>query len=119
MAVGIVQSVTFKWNNETKRRLQEFPDKVVKEVAIRTLDLSYGLIPKDTHTMARETKEFGVRGTNKNYYLSSPTDYASYVYVMPSGTQWSEPGTTSQWFKKTWKRHGNNLINQAVERNKL
>ena len=35
MAVGIVQSVTFKWNDKTKRRLQEFPDKVVKEVAIR------------------------------------------------------------------------------------
>ena len=119
MAVGIVQSVTFKWNDKTKRRLQEFPDKVVKEVAIKTLDLTYPIIPKDTHTMAQETKAFGVRGTNKNYYLSSPTDYASYVYTMPSGTRWSEPGTTSQWFQKTWKRHGNNLINQVVERNKL
>jgi hypothetical protein len=38
---------------------------------------------------------------------------------MPESTNWTTPGTDSQWYKKYWEKHKTMIVKNALERNKL
>ena len=120
--------VEFKWNRQTKKLLETLPDKIVREVALETLNLTAPIIPMSSPLernltrgrLRRETVASGVQKSGKTYYLESPTYYANYVYNFnDSTTNWSTPSTHSHWFERTWQKQGNLIVDRTVERNKL
>lgn len=106
-------------NTRTMNGLKRLPDKVVWNVARNTLDMarSIEIIPKDTGRLRTSSMAGGVRGGNGNYYIGSYTDYASYVWNMPSSTNWTVPASNNKWYARVLERHGavitNNAINQG------
>lgn len=116
------------WNKSVQKELQNIPDKIVQSVARETLNRTYPTIPMSSALdrnanrgrLRRETVAKGVQKKNTSYYLESPTYYANYVYNFKDNeTNWSTPGTNSQWFVKTWNKQGKSILSSAVERNKL
>ena len=119
------EDVIVKWSPGAQDKLiNQYPDKIVYQIASMTLDMSYTTIPlsnrKGRGKLRQTSKAAGVRGSNKDYYIGSYTNYAKYVWVMPDeSTHWSTPGTHSKWYKRYWEQTGKNIINTVVERNKL
>ena len=106
--------IDFKENKKTKQMINDMPDQVMRRVARITLDMTEPLIPKDTHKMAISTMNYGVRGSNADYYIGSPTAYASSVYVMPDNTNWTTPNTNNKWFHRTYKKNQKIIIDKAI-----
>lgn len=113
----------FQWEPGAQKKISEQPDKVCYTIARITLDLTEPHIPLSNKIYAgnlrRTSMSAGVRGTNKDYYIGSYTDYASYVWDMGSGTRWSTPGTFGKWYEQIFKSKYNTIVNNAIERNKL
>lgn len=110
-------SVEFKPNLKTEQGLKKIPDIVLYTIAREVLDLSQTIIPKDKGRLRSSSMGAGVRGTPGDYYIGSYTDYASYVWNMnDNATNWSEPGTHSQWYIRTIKEKGTVIVNDAVNR---
>lgn len=109
------------WKPKAKELiLEEFPDKIVYTIASMTLDMSYTTIPLgETGNLRKTSKSAGVRGSNKDYYIGSYTNYAKFVWLMPESTNWTTPGTDSQWYKRYWEKHKTMIVKNALERNKL
>lgn len=106
---------TVELNEHTHKALKEMPDDVLMGVAKITLDLTYPIIPKDTKRMALETFSNGVRGGDGDFYLESSPGYASYVWNMNDDTtNWTTPGTHSQWFARTLQEKGKTIIDMAI-----
>ena len=106
---------TLELNEHTNKALKEMPDTVLFNVAKITLDNTYTIIPKNTKRMALETFSNGVRGGNGDFYLESSPGYASHVWNMNDDTtNWTTPGTHSQWFARTLAEHGKIIIDMAV-----
>ena len=112
-----------KWYSGKKLKLLNYPDKITYETARMTLDVSYTKIPLATTVGAGKLRQSstsaGVRGSKGNYYISSFTNYAIYVLNMGDNTNWSTPGTNGKWYERVWKSQGKQLLNNAIERNKL
>lgn len=107
-------TVDFKWNPRTKRGLQTIPDTILYTIARETLDISYPTIPKDTGKMRTSSMAAGVRsGGNHEYYIGSYTKYASRVWNM-TNVHWTTPGTNNKWYARTLKKHGQSIINNAI-----
>lgn len=116
------------WEKKAQKELQKMPDKVIETIARETLNRTYPTIPMSSALdgnvnrgrLRRETIAKGVQKNSNTYYLESPTYYSNYVYNMNNTTtNWSTPGTNSQWFKRTWDKQGKSIFSNAVERNKL
>lgn len=117
-------TTSVKWYPGKKKQLLEAPNEVMYEVANRVLELSYTKIPLATDyinagKLRQSSKSAGVRGENGKYYIGSYTNYAKYVWKMGTGTHWSTPGTTGKWYAKVWKTQGKQIVDSAIERNKL
>lgn len=104
----------FKWNEKTKKGLEEIPSTILYKIARQTLDMSYPIIPKDTKTMSRQTMANGVRGSSQDYYIRSSPEYASYVWKM-TNVNWTTPGTNNQWFARALKQYGSTIINNSLQ----
>ena len=121
----MADSVVVKWSPGAKEKLlNTYPDTIMYQVARMTLDMSYTTIPLSTRKNAgqlrRSSMAAGVRGSNKKYYIGSYTDYAKYVWKMPNeSTNWSTPGTVSEWYKRYWDKSGKTVIDTVLRRNKL
>lgn len=121
----MADDIVVKWSPGAQNKLLNvYPDTIVYQVARMTLDMSYTTIPlsnrKNAGQLRRTSMAAGVRGSNKNYYIGSYTDYAKYVWKMPNeSTNWSTPGTVSQWYLRYWNKSGKSVINTVLERNKL
>lgn len=119
------EEVVIKWSPGAQEKLlNQYPDKIMYQVASMVLDLSYTTIPlsnrKGRGKLRQTSKAAGVRGSDKEYYIGSYTDYAKYVWVMPNeSTHWSTPGTNSEWYKRYWNKSGQSIISTVLERNKL
>ena len=105
----------FQWNEKTRNGLRRIPDSILFSVARQTLDMSYPIIPKDTHTMARQTVSIGVRGGNGDFYIRSSPEYASHVWKM-TNVHWTTPGTNNQWFARALNQYRTTIINNAISR---
>lgn len=117
-----------KWNKQTKRLLENTPDKIVQNIAFETLNLTAPIIPVSSALernltrgrLRRETVAAGVKKSGNYYYLESPTFYANYVYNFNDATtNWSTPDTHSHWFDLTWEKQGKLITDRVIERNKL
>lgn len=97
----------------------KLPDEVIYTVARMTLDMSYTTIPMDKGDLRKTSMAAGVRGSDKNYYIGSYTNYAKYVWVMPDSTNWTTPGTHGKWYKRYFDKNGSSILNMALERNRL
>ena len=113
------KQVNFHWYAKAKKELEERPNLITYAIARQTLDLSFPHIPKDRGIMRQTSTSAGVRGTDGNYYIGSYTKYALKVWKMPDNTNWSEPNTFGRWYEKIWKRLGDNITKNIVERYKL
>ncbi len=128
--------MTFKIvkNKATEKAIEDLPDKAVYETARQILDLTYPTIPmskpsgmnfgvKSGHTsgyLKRSTANAGVKGGNRDYYIESTAKYADIVYNYPdTKTNWSTPGTHSQWFHRTWNKQGKAIFDRVCERYKI
>lgn len=107
-------SVEFDINRNTMNALKNIPNVIMYKVARQTLDLSYPIIPKDTHKMARTSNAMGVRGSSGNYYIGSYTNYASNVWNMSENTNWTTPNTNNKWFTRALKQHGKTILDNAI-----
>ena len=109
-----------KWNEDAKNQvLSVIPDKIIREVAQATLELAYPTIPYRTGKMRQSSISGGVRGSNGEYEIGSYTDYANYVYNMPSTTKWTTPGTNAHWFIDYWQKHGQAITAMIITENKI
>lgn len=117
-----------KWNKQTKRLLENTPDKIVQNIAFETLNLTAPIIPMSSALernltrgrLRRETVAASVKKSGNYYYLESPTFYANYVYNFNDATtNWSTPDTHSHWFDLTWEKQGKLITDRVIERNKL
>lgn len=125
-------NATLKWNEKTKIMLQEAPEKVVREIARKTLDYTgtqrfvadstnatYKLPPGYTTGKTIQTMhEKAVQGNYETgFYIGNFTDYAMYVYPKQSGSHWhwTNPNTKTRWFEYTWEKHGSGFIEQAIK----
>ena len=116
----ITTNVQVKWlKGAYDKIVDEVPDKIVYDVAAKTLSMTYPTIPERTGDMKRSSLARGVQGSNKHYKIGSYTDYAAYVYVMPDKTHWTTPGTNAEWFNRMWIKNGKSIVANAIERNKL
>ena len=117
-------SVELKLNNKTLLEIEELPDKVLYKMARMTLDYSNTIIPmsrglKTSGQLRRDSMAYGVRGSNGDYYIGSPTRYASHVWNLPAiGTNWTTPNTTSKWFEVALKRHKATIVDNSIEQAK-
>lgn len=114
--------VDIKLNKRTFDKIQNAPDKIVYSVASNTLHRSYNTIPmsndKYKGQLRRSSMAYGVRGSNAIYKIGSNTSYAKYVWVMNNETtNWTTPGTGSQWYINYLKKHGKQLIAESIKEN--
>ncbi len=115
----MIEQVSFnvKWLPGTENKiLKEIPDRIIYDTARTTLDLSFPIMPERTGKMRGTSLAHGVQGGNGVYRIGSYTDYASIVYTMPESTNWTTPGTQAYWFKETWQKFGQSILQEAIER---
>ena len=115
-------NIEVKLNQKTFNKIQNAPDKIVYSVASNTLHRSYPTIPmsndKYKGQLRRSSMAYGVRGSNAIYKIGSNTSYAKYVWVMNNETtNWTTPGTGSQWYINYLKKHGKQLIAESIKEN--
>jgi len=115
-------NIEVKLNKRTFDKIQNAPDKIVYSVASNTLHRSYPTIPmsndKYKGQLRRSSMAYGVRGSNAIYKIGSDTSYAKYVWVMNNDTtNWTTPGTGSQWYINYLKKHGKQLIAESIKEN--
>lgn len=112
------------WNPGAKEKLLGLPDKVLYEIARRTLDktITSGYTPWKSGTMERTMSKHGERGVvkdGKGYYIGNYTDYAMHVYLMPENRNWTRSGSGPKWFEKVWNGNKDIIIQNAIARNKI
>lgn len=101
--------------------LKRIPDDILYTIANETLSFSENIIPMSkiknhAGTLLRETASGGVKGGNGDYYIGSYTNYAKYVWKMPSSTNWTTPGTNNKWFARALKEHQATIIDNAINK---
>lgn len=110
-------NITVKWfAGMEDKLLKEIPDRIVYDTARTTLDMTFPIMPERTGKMKGTSLSHGVQGGDCVYRIGSYTDYASIVYELPEYTNWTTPGTKAHWFRETWEKYGDTIVNEAVER---
>lgn len=110
----------FEPNVITEQKLKKIPNEVLFAVAKQTLDFSIPSIPMSvgkatSGTLRRTSVQGGVRQCDGGYYIGSFTDYATRVWNLDDNTtNWSTPGTHSQWYARTLKNKGKVILDNAV-----
>ena len=115
-------SATLKWNEKTKILLSGAPEKIVRQIARDTLDMtgSAHVTAYDTGATERSMYEKGVQGDYMSgFYIGNFTDYAAYVYEPRRKVNWTNPNTQPKWFEYIWKKYGKGIIDNACKVNKL
>lgn len=117
----ITAGVKFEPNLKTEKGLKKIPDDVLYSIARQTLDLSYTTIPlsgeKNAGKLRNTSMAHGVRKGYGGYFIGSFTNYAQYVWKMnDERTNWTTPGTHSQWYARTLKEKGKMILDNAVNK---
>lgn len=108
-------------NPKVMNGLKRIPDDILYTIAKETLDYSQPIIPMSkmknhAGTLRRATSSGGVKGGNGDYYIGSYTNYAKYVWKMPSSTNWTTPGTNNKWFARALEEHQATIIDNAINK---
>lgn len=104
-----------EWDKKTMKALDLMPDEIVYSIAKQTLDMSIPIIPKDTGILRIASEAGGVRGSDGDYFIGSYKDYASHVWDMDDlTTNWTTPGTHSQWYARTLQENGKVIMENAI-----
>lgn len=113
-------SVEVKLNKGTLDKIDNLPDKVVYKIARKTLDYSVAVIPmsrglKTSGQLRRDSVAYGVRGSNGDYHIGSPTSYANRVWNFnDKTTNWTTPNTHSKWFLYALKTHQKSIVENSI-----
>lgn len=113
-------SVEIQPNKKVEQGLKKLPDEVLYKMARKTLDFSQthipmSALPNHKGTLRRTTMSRGVRGSNGDYYLTSPTNYATRVWLLNDATtNWTTSGTHSKWFEWTLKKYKKQIENDSI-----
>ena len=114
----------FKIDSSLYKNINKFIDGVIYSVARETLDGSYKTIPLSNRVNSGRLRSsslaYGVQGSNAEYKIGSTTSYAVYVWNMNNNTtNWTTPGTGSEWYTRFFRIYGMGIVSQAIEENKL
>lgn len=112
---------SFEWNKHTKKLLEEAPEKMLRQVARMTLDLtgSSKVTAYNTGKTEQSMYTAGVAGNmNSGFYIGNFTNYASYVYPKHN-VHWTNPNTQPKWFEYIWERNGQMITDTAIRDYKL
>lgn len=113
-------SVEANLNKKVENGLKKLPDETLYKMARITLDMSINHIPKSSvvshaGTLRKASMQNGVRGSNGDYYLTSSTNYATRVWNFnDASTNWTTPGTHSEWWDWTLKSYGKQIQDNAI-----
>jgi hypothetical protein len=114
-------SATLELDKKTMRILEKFPSKFLYSMASQTLDLGYTTIPlsdqKNRGRLRSSSRAYGVQQhSDTDYSIGSQTDYAAHVWVMNNETtNWTTPGTGSEWYARTLKEKQDLMVANAIE----
>jgi hypothetical protein len=114
-------SATLELDKKTMKVLEKFPSKFLYSMASQTLDLGYVTIPlsdqKNRGRLRSSSRAYGVQQhTDTDYSIGSQTDYAAYVWIMDNETtNWTTPGTGSEWYARTLKEKQDLMVANAIE----
>lgn len=116
--------VNIALNQKTFRKLNVMPSKFVYSVARQTLERSYPTIPLSKNVnngrLRTSSMAYGVKGSGTTYTIGSQTSYAKYVWNMNnSTTNWSTPGTSSEWYTNFFKKNGKSIMANAMQESRL
>lgn len=112
----------FEPNLLVERKLNELPQDVLYTIARETLDMSIHTIPMSvglptSGSLRRTSSARGVFSVGDGYAIGSFTDYASRVWNYNDlNTNWTTPGTHSQWYARTIKQYGKTILDTATNR---
>lgn len=114
----------FKIEKDLYKNLDKFVDGVIYSVARETLDRSYPTIPLSNNVnrgrLRASSLAYGVQGADATYTIGSIVDYAAYVWKMDNNTtNWTTPGTGSEWYIRYFRIYGKGTVTQAIEENRL
>lgn len=110
----------FEPNVITEKKLRNIPDEILFSIAKQTLDFTIPSIPMSvgkptSGTLRRTSISGGVRSCENGYYIGSFTNYATRVWNLDDmSTNWSTPGTHSQWYARTLKEKGKTILENAT-----
>ena len=113
-------SVEVQPNKKVEQGLKKLPDETIYKMARKTLDLSQthipmSALPRHSGTLRKSTMARGVRGSKGDYYLTSPTNYATRVWnLSDNGTNWTISGTHSKWFAWTLKTYNKQIEDSSI-----
>lgn len=117
----ISTSVSVEFDKKTMRILEKFPSKFLYSMASQTLDLGYTTIPlsdqKNRGRLRSSSRAYGIQQhTDTDYSIGSQTGYAAHVWVMNNETtNWTTPGTGSEWYARTLKEKKDLMVANAIE----
>ena len=109
------------FDKSTLKEIDEVSDKIMYAIARQTLDrvISSKATPYRTGATERSMTEMGVREDSRGYVIGNFTSYASYVYKMGTGTNWTNPLTKPQWLDFIWNTKKQTIINDCVKEYEL
>lgn len=115
-------SATFKWNDRTKQKLENAPEKTMRQIARDTMDMTgsskvTAYLTGDTQTSMYDNAVQG--DMNSGFYIGNFTDYAMYVYDPHRKVTWTNPNTKPKWFEYIWKKYGKGIIDNACKVNRV
>lgn len=109
------------FDKSTLREIDEVSDKIMYAIARQTLDrvISSKATPHRSGDMERSMTEMGVRQDDRGYVIGNFTPYASYVYMMGPGTNWTRAQTKPQWLDYIWNTKKQTIIGDCVKEYEL
>jgi hypothetical protein len=115
--------VELNFDKSTLKEINEVSDKVMYAIANRTLSkvIDSKVTPYRKGNLERSMSEMGVRQDARGYVIGNYTDYATYVYKMGAGTNWTKVKNTPQpqWLDYIWDTQGQTIVNNCVKEYKL
>lgn len=119
----VTTSVDFDWEPNARDEIEEAPDDMLYDIAKVTLDLTVPHIPLskkvNSGRLRNSSTAGGVKKDSNGYYIGSYVSYAKRVWNFGPETNWSTPNTFGKWYEEVYTKQYNNIVKQAVERNKL
>lgn len=97
------------------KQINEFEEKTIYNCAVFTREFTKNrnAYPYLSGELARQEIASSIIGSNKEYGLTSGTDYATKVWKM-NNVKWTNPSTQPQWYKSVFNRNVGEIVHQAV-----
>ena len=109
---------TIHFNARTFDALANCNDRVTYAIARQTLDMvgHQKVVAYKSGDTEGTMYSNGVQEDSQGYYIGNFTPYASRVYRMGEGTNWTRKTTRPQWFHSIWNEYGEMITENCIRR---